>query len=170
MRKVCQPILFAIGEEKKALITYLRFAYQTKNPKGKDMFIRLAMDEFEHMEGLSAELISLESKDQWCSYEIPVSEVEDLVPRLSGKEMETEGEKGVDDLTALRVALKLEESAIKFYRGEKEKAEDEIARKFWQRLEEMEIAHYDLIQAEIDNITKTGFWFGIREFTVEGER
>lgn len=134
------------------------------------MFIRLAMDEFEHMESLAAELASLESKGRWSLYEIPTSEVEDLVPKLPEKEMKREGEKGVDDLTALRIALRLEEAAIAFYRQEKEETEDEIARKFWWRLEEMEIAHYNLIQAEIDNITRTGFWFGLREFTVEGER
>jgi hypothetical protein len=37
-------------------------------------------------------------------------------------------------------------------------------------LEEMEISHYNLIQAEIDSINKTGFWFSVREFTLEGER
>jgi hypothetical protein len=33
----------------------------------------------------------------------------------------------------------------------------------------MEQAHAALIQAEIDNITATGFWFGLPEFTLEGQ-
>jgi hypothetical protein len=34
----------------------------------------------------------------------------------------------------------------------------------------MEAAHYALIQAEIDSIQQTGFWFGLPEFTLESER
>jgi hypothetical protein len=37
------------------------------------------------------------------------------------------------------------------------------------RLAEMEEAHYELIQAEIDAIGNTGFWLGLREFSLEIE-
>jgi hypothetical protein len=37
----------------------------------------------------------------------------------------------------------------------------------YARLTEMEEAHYNLIQAELDHIKDVGFWFGIQEFTLE---
>ncbi len=173
------PITFALEQEKKALITYLRASYDAKDVKGKDMFVRLAMDEFEHIRALEAELASLTKEEKWCDYELPVSPIEELVPRLplptggsvkrAKKETEIKAEE-LGEMSALLVALQLEEEAIKFYRKEKENAQDAISRSLWKRLEEMETAHYELIQAEIDNITRTGFWFGIREFTLEGER
>uniref|UniRef100_A0A7C3UPD8 Rubrerythrin diiron-binding domain-containing protein n=1 Tax=candidate division WOR-3 bacterium TaxID=2052148 RepID=A0A7C3UPD8_UNCW3 len=161
--KEVHPYLFAIGEEKKALITYLRFAYQTKNPSGKDMFIRLAMDEFEHMTSLEEFLLTAEEK-------VPISEISDLIPKLPEKEIKTFAEGDISDLNALQIARELEERAIDFYRKEKENAKEEKAHSLWKRLEEMEISHYNLIQAEIDSINKTGFWFSVREFTLEGER
>ncbi len=49
------------------------------------------------------------------------------------------------------------------------KAADAGARKTFRKLMEMEEAHYEIIQAELDSITKTGFWFQIPEFNLEEE-
>jgi rubrerythrin len=72
-------------------------------------------------------------------------------------------------LSALQVALNLEKRAIDFYGEQEKKSKDEIAQKMWKRLREIEESHYQLIQAEIDTLTKTGFWFDFREFSLEME-
>ncbi|MEO0206152.1 MAG: ferritin family protein, partial [candidate division WOR-3 bacterium] len=64
----------------------------------------------------------------------------------------------------------LEKRSIEFYNENKKHLNDPEAVKIFDRIIEMEESHYDLIQAEIDHIEQTGFWFGIREFTMEGER
>lgn len=158
----------AIHSEKLALETYLKFARQTKVVSGKDMFIRLSEDELGHRELLEKELANLQSGKPWAKPSFKPSDIEDLLPRITDQQAKAQSEHGSsDDLTALNIALELEKKAINFYRKEGEKAGDPTARKTYVRLAEMEEAHYNLIQAELDNIKDIGFWFGIQEFSLE---
>lgn len=36
------------------------------------------------------------------------------------------------------------------------------------RLAEWEDSHFELIQAELDYVKNTGFWFGVHEFKMDG--
>ena len=154
----------AIEAEKESLRTYLSLAWHTRDPSGKQMLIRLTTDEFEHMRLL----------ESWRAGEQPAavepSVIERLIPRLSAKSMQIRGTEGQHQLSALNAALDLEKSARKFYEEQAEAAQEENARSLFSRLAEMEAAHFALIQAEIDNIRQDGFWFGLREFTLESER
>jgi rubrerythrin len=155
----------AIVAEKQSLRNYLELAWDTRDPSGKQMFIRLATDEFEHMQLLEA----------WQGGERrPVSPepsvLERIVPRLADKSVRIRGTEGQNQLSALNTALELERSAQTFYEEQSRKAEAGPARAMFAQLAEMEAAHYALLQAEIDNIQQTGFWFGLREFTLESER
>ena len=46
--KLIDNLRKAVEIEDNGLINYLKFARQTKDETGKNMFIRLAMDEHEH--------------------------------------------------------------------------------------------------------------------------
>ncbi|MDZ7378537.1 MAG: rubrerythrin, partial [candidate division KSB1 bacterium] len=46
--EVAKSLQTALAIEDQGLETYLKFARQTKDLTGKNMFIRLAMDEHEH--------------------------------------------------------------------------------------------------------------------------
>ena len=46
---------------------------------------------------------------------------------------------------------------------------DSKAKALFSRLAEWEDAHFDIIQAELDSIQGTGFWFGIPEFQMDGK-
>ncbi|MCX7785401.1 MAG: ferritin family protein [candidate division WOR-3 bacterium] len=159
----------ALEAEKQGLQTYLNFAYQTKDESGKNMFIRLASDEFEHMTILEKQKMSVAEKECWINVKIPSSEIEQLVPKIKEKTKRIRGSEGLDQLLALRTALELEDNAIKFYREQEQKSTDPKAKEMYRRLRKMEQAHYELIQAEIDYIEKTGFWFNLREFSLELE-
>jgi len=52
----------AIEVENNGLVTFLKFARQTKDETGKNMFIQLAMDEHEHRLILEKQLNKLEEK------------------------------------------------------------------------------------------------------------
>lgn len=159
----------AIHSEKAALETYLRFARQTKVVSGKDMFIRLSEDELGHREILEKELCAVQAGKPWCKPTFKPSDIEELLPKIADKHAKGHAEEGSsDDLTALNIALDMEKKAIAFYRRESEKTADATARRMYARLAGMEEAHYNLIQAELDNIKDIGFWFGIQEFTLEG--
>ncbi|HTY07825.1 MAG TPA: ferritin family protein [Candidatus Edwardsbacteria bacterium] len=158
----------AIHSEQMALATYLKFARQTKVVSGKDMFIRLSEDELGHREILEKELGNLQAGKPWCKPTFKPSDIEELLPKLTDAQAKAQAEHGSsDDLSALNIALDMEKKAMAFYRREADKSADATARKMYARLAEMEEAHYNLIQAEIDNIKDMGFWFGIQEFTLE---
>ncbi len=154
----------ALEAEKQSLRGYLRLAWDTRDNSGKQMFIRLATDEFEHMRLL----------ETWLAGQPPVavepSAIERLVPRLSDKSLQIRGTSGQHQLDALNTALELERSAQTFYEEHARSAPPGPVRDAFTRLAEMEAAHYALIQAEIDNIRQDGFWFGLPEFTLESER
>ena len=155
----------ALEAEKQSLRAYLRLAWDTRDASGKQMFIRLATDEFEHMR-----LLETWQDDRRPPAAIEPSTIERLVPKLSDKSLQIHGTDGQHQLSALSAALDLEKSARTFYEEQGRLTQDETARRLFSRLAEMEAAHYALIQAEIDSIQQTGFWFGLPEFTLESER
>jgi rubrerythrin len=155
----------ALAAEKQSLRGYLRLAWETRDSSGKQMFIRLATDEFEHMRLL----------ETWQAQDRPpgaidLSAIERLVPRLSDKSRQIRGTSGQHQLDALNTALELERSAQAFYEGQAQSSAPGPAREAFTRLAEMEAAHHALLQAEVDSIRQDGFWFGLPEFTLESER
>ena len=158
----------AIQSEKSALEVYLKFARQTKNVSGKDMFLRLCQDELGHLNILEKELDNLMAGQKWVKAKFQPSDIEEILPHLSSsKDLVQSGQGSPDDLSALNLALEMERKAVNFYKREGQKVEDKNAQAMYSRLAEMEEAHYNLIQAELDHIKDVGFWFGIQEFTLE---
>lgn len=169
MEKAVEILKTGIKIEKNGIVNYLDFAFKTKDPTGKNMFIRLAKDEYLHMDVLEKELDSIMCNRTWVCENIPESTIEKITPMIRNVD-KTKGEEGMDELSALKTALDLEKRSIEFYNENKKHLNDPEAVKIFDRIIEMEESHYDLIQAEIDHIEQTGFWFGIREFTMEGEK
>ena len=155
----------AAEAEKQSLRVYLGLAWDTRDASGKQMFIRLATDEFEHMR-----LLETWQAEKGPPAAIERSVIERLIPKLSDKSRQIRGTEGQHQLSALNVALDLERSAQTFYEEQARLAQSGPARDTFNRLAEMEAAHYALLQAEIDNIQSDGFWFGLREFSLEKER
>ncbi len=153
--------------EKEALLTYLKFARQTDDVGGKNMFIRLATDEYGHMVLLDGQINNVVGQKGWQPVEVDKSFVEPLLPKISEKDIRTMGKANANELSALEAARTLEQGAITYYStNAKNHALPEIQATF-TRLAEMERAHLTLIEAEIDNVKKTGFWFDTIEYSVE---
>ncbi len=159
----------AIEIEDHGLMTFLKFARETKVETGKNMFIRLAMDEHSHRRILEEQLHKLMEGQKWEVVDIPESEIEKVAPTIREKQQRTKGEAGLAELDALNTALDLERKAAKFFRDQAEKADDPRAKALFQRLADWEDSHFDLIQAELDHINNTGFWLGIPEFRMDGK-
>jgi rubrerythrin len=157
----------AIEAEKVSLITYLGLALATSDPSGKDMFLRLAIDEFSHMRILEEQRSGLCDSGCWREVDVERSEIEELVPKLDDADLKVKGTSGMDQIDALRVALKAEEEALEYYSTHAREAEDESAKKMFRRLAETEEAHRQLIQAEMDYIQGTGDWFEVRKYPQE---
>ena len=105
----------------------------------------------------------------WVCEDISESVIEKIAPRIRDID-KIKSQEGLNELRALKIALDLVKNSIAFYTEARKNIDNPDASRLFERLVEMEESHYDLIQAEIDHIEQTGFWFGIREFTMEGER
>ena len=159
----------AIAVEENGLSTFLNFARKTKDLTGKNMFIRLAIDEHEHRRILEKQLSQLLEGRSWENIEIPKSDIERVVPVIRERQQQTKGESGLAEVDALNAALDLEKRAANFFRERAKEVGEPAARALFLRLAEWEETHYDLIQAELDSINQTGFWFGIPEFQMDGK-
>ncbi len=148
----------------------LDMALATSSCEGKNMFIWLAREELAHMrlfEEMLREVGGGASARPEKELEREERLIRDMMPRVKKFEVERGGKAEVHELDALRAALRLEAKTRDFYREQAEKAEDPKVRELFARLAEVEEGHYELIQAQIDYTTQTGFWFGIREFNIE---
>ena len=165
--EVVNALKKAIMVEKTAMKKYMEYAKATKYVSGKNMFLKLGLDEWNHMAILEKQLDSILSNGKWSIIEIPMSEIEKIVPKLNDRERMHKGESGVSDLGALSIALREEREANEYYLTQAGLMTDEAAKKMYLRLAKMEDAHYQIIEAEIDNIKGNGFWLGFREFDME---
>lgn len=151
--------------ELKGLKHYLNFARETKNLSAKNMFIILANDELDHFNLIEREQKALLSKSSAKPVNVDTSLVERLFPKLSDVKKGAQSEPS--DMDALKIALQLEDNSRNFYRKESEKTKNAVIKQLFLKLADIEDKHYQLIQAEIDNISKSGFWMDIPEFTME---
>jgi rubrerythrin len=164
------PLELAIQGEKTSLERYLELAWQTRDPGAKNMLIRLAMDELSHMKLLEDQRVALQEHGDWSPVRIPESLVERVVPVIADVGQRLRAGSGANALGALQAALELENRARDVYQKLSSEADSAAVVRMFQRLGEMEQAHADLVQAEIDHIENTGFWFSAREFSLESER
>ena len=164
-QEAVKALRYAIKVEQNGLITYIKLARKTKDITGKNMLIGLARDEFYHMITLEKQLESIVENHRWIKVDIEESEIEKLVPKISEYIGRIKGERALSEEDALQVALSQEKQSIDFYKEQYEKAQTPEAKEMFRRLIEMEESHYNLVLAQLDYIKKTGFWFGIPEFT-----
>ena len=162
--EVVELLKKAIQLEKNGQKNYLKYARQTADFFGKNMFILLVNDEFDHMTLLENLVADMDHQLPLKEVRIDLSAIEKVIPKLREKDVLTKGTEGQDQLSALRTAANLERDSIHLYEKIRDQAEDPAVKRFAHRLVEMEDSHYQLIQAEIDAILGTGFWFGYKEF------
>jgi rubrerythrin len=164
-----KALKIAIEIEDQGLITYLKFARQTKDEFGKNIFLQLAIDEYEHRYILERQLAKILASEVWTKIELPKTEIERLAPLIRDKLKRTKGESGLNDVDALQTALELERRAGQFFRNQSLATRVPEAQALFLRLAEWEDVHYDIIQAELDTIQHTGFWFNVAEFKMDGK-
>ena len=156
----------AIEIEKGGMRAYMDFALKTSSADGKDMFVWLAREEFAHMR-LFESMLAAAYEHGSRAFEIPVSDVQRFMPEVKKMEKAKGGKAEVHDADALRTALKMEIETRNFYREQSEKADDPKVKEVFGQLAEVEEGHRELIQAQLDFVSQTGFWFGMIEFDVE---
>jgi rubrerythrin len=165
---VVEALHQALESEITGFTTYLEFARETEDITGKNMFITLAREEVDHFDILRKQLKQALDKNKVTAHKITHNTVSQLVPRLDPVSERTRGREGTDMLGAIETAMDQERAAIEFYSVQAKDCTDEQVRNTFEQLVEMETAHFELLQAQLDYINGTGHWFGVREWTMEG--
>jgi rubrerythrin len=159
-----------IYREKDAIRAYVKFAKVVKDPKAKNVLINLADDEVGHLTKLEKHLMNIIRKQPWL---LPKAEEIEAVAAVfaSGayqdKEIREEDLVDVDEVKILSLAVDREIIANRYYLDLAGKAEDPEAKEMFLSLAKEEEMHMKILQAEIDSIGQSGFWFDMQEFTME---
>jgi rubrerythrin len=173
--EVLRAIETAIQIEKDGLTFYTEAARQTDDPNGKKMFKSLAKDEAAHLKLFQDARKGLIAENKWLAPE----QVEAISPRrFGGPQSErplifptADKVKTVEipehQLAALRRGIQAEEDSIAFYSKQIAQVDDLDAQAMYAYLIEQEQSHRMILQGEYDYLTRTGFWFDIREFDIE---
>lgn len=164
---VIEALHTAVESEITGFTTYLEYARETDDLTGKNMFLTLAREEVDHFDILRAQLKQAMNKESVTERKITHVTAASLVPKLDPVSERTLGLKGTNQIGALETAITQERAAIAFYKERAADCDDPEVRKTFERLVEMETAHFELLQAQLDSINGTGHWFGIAEWTME---
>jgi len=163
-----EAIQTAIGYETKIRNLYQDSAASTQDPTGIRVFSLLAEDEQRHLDYLHHKLA------QWHETGmIRIDDLKSIVPpsRVIRKEMAAlkktlSKEDRTDEKRMLAKALAVEMETSRFYRRMVNEMTDD-SRPMFARFLEIENEHIEIVQAELDFVSRTGYWFDIKEFDME---
>ena len=164
-----EAIKTALEFEHKVLTVYQEAEKHAVNPVGQQVFRQLAKEETGHIAYLESRLT------EWRkSGHIAQEELKTAVP---DKARIAEGRKRLAkplrskpassrEVEYLQQALAAERETSAFYQKMVSELPQE-RRKLFARFLEIEEGHVAIVEAELDAVTGSGFWFGIKEFDLE---
>jgi rubrerythrin len=142
----------AMGVEQNGYRFYRRAAEETNDPQGKALFNRLAEDEVAHERIIRTRLEALEREGAWTAVaddewpdEIPFA---DGKPIFSRERLEAEVHDYMSELTALRMAYLIENSAVAFYTKAARETGDAVGRAMYEDLASWERSHQRVLEQE----------------------
>jgi len=168
MTTLDEAIAKAIAYETRIRDLYHAAVESTPDPTGKRVFQALADDEQRHMDYLETK------RTQWreqgritvdplvsgiSNTALPETDLEALQQTLGREDRR-------DEKRMLSKALQVEIETSAFYRQMVDQMEGD-ARAMFARFMEIEDGHIAAVQAELDYISHTGFWFDFQEFDME---
>ncbi len=164
-----EAIKTAIAYEGKIRDLYRQAANKTEDPVATRIFNALGDEEEGHIAYLNDRLrqwrqtgrITAEKLEAGIpSRQVIDREIDKLKPRLSRDNQKSEKQ-------MFSKALHLEVETSRFYERMVAEMTDE-GRKMFARFVEIENGHIDMVQAELDYISGTGYWFDFKEFDMSG--
>lgn len=158
IQDIAEALLQAMRAEHEGHHFYSMAAKTCEDPKGREVFTKLAAEEAEHLgflKGQREALLSNGTLDAALTLGSPAD--------LAGKSpIFSDGIRGrVADahfeMTALAVAVQLEQDAEKFYRDAAAKAALPDVKAFLERLADWEAGHYQALLAQQEEL-KEDYW------------
>lgn len=163
-----EAIQTAITYETKIRDLYQEAAESTRDPAGRRVFSLLAREEQGHLDYLKRKLEEWDRAgvvriDDVASIVPPASAIREGMAALA-QTMATEDR--TDEKRMLAKALAVEIETSRFYERMVQEMADET-RPMFARFLEIENGHIEIVQAELDYISRTGYWFDFKEFDME---
>lgn len=169
----------AIATEWEGYAFYRTLAQKTKSELGRKMFERLAEEEVEHVRVLEQVSCAYQDGCVYMDYETALEHIncdidfDEVDEEASCTETAPIFKRGVDraesanDLDALRIAAETENAAVEYYQEAATTVQNEDARQFFEHLVKIESGHAKVLEAEYDYYAANGFYFDMREFSLE---
>jgi rubrerythrin len=145
----------AMKMEKDAIKFYSEAAQKTKYAAGKKMFDTITEDEKRHLEMISQLIKGLNVTHKDVS---PMKNVKTVFESMKN-EMMKKVEASADELEAFKVAMKMEQEGMEFYKKTLVGAKKEKERALLERLIQEEQQHYAIFANTYEFLAKTGDWF-----------
>lgn len=157
-KRIAEGLLKAIQSEVDGQHFYRMAAKSTTDPKGREVFERLAREEEEHERFLKAQYESvLETGAPNEEVRLgPQADLSGASPIFSPGIRERLGEAHYE-MSALSIGIQLELSAIKFYKAEADAVGDPTVRSFCSELAQWESGHYNALLRQ-QEMLKEDYW------------
>lgn len=142
----------------------------THNNLGKKMFEKLASDEIAHLKTFGEIFATLVGKDDWkqCVEEEKRAD-SGLIEELQARVAKQTKQERASELEAIRIGMELERKAIDFFDKSAQETDDPKHKDIFNKIADQERLHYDLLQAQYDSVTNSGFWFDVAEFRMDAK-
>ncbi len=172
MEEISKPVENAIKEAIRLEINGRNFfnhaAEITHNELGKKMFEKLAAEEVRHIEMFSELFTKILKEAGWKKY-VRDEELKGESALIEKLKERMKGAEGKSETQALSIGMELEENAIRFFQKAADEVDDPAAKEIFRNISEEEKFHYDLLQAQHDSLTNSGFWLDSAEFQMDGK-
>jgi len=157
-KRMLRGLAEAMRAEREGEHFYRMAGGATDDPKGREVFSRLADEELGHFEFLRAQHESL-SRTGRVDAALRLGEPSDLSGRspIFSQRLRDRIKDAHYEMTALSVAAQLERDAEAHYRREADAAADPAAKRFFLDLAAWEAKHYAAITAQQDDL-KESYW------------
>lgn len=165
-----EAIKTAIVYEKKVHATYATAAKRAEDETAKKVFLTLAEEEQGHVTYLESRLIEWQNVGQLSNEKLrtvlpSVDRIKAGVQRIRSQVAQRKGSHAAE-LDSLRQALAAEDETSTFYRRMVSELPEE-GQNLFARFLEIEDGHAAIVQAEMDSVNQSGFWFDVKEFDLE---
>ena len=145
----------ALKMETDAVAFYTEAAQKTKYPVGKKMLLAVAEDERRHHDMISQIIKGLHVTAKDVS---PLKNVKSIFETMTN-EMMKKLDASSDEVEAFKIAMKMEQEGIDFYKKALAKSTKEKEKKFLAQLINEEKQHYAIFSDTYEYLAKTGRWF-----------
>ncbi len=141
-----------------------------QSERGKKMFQWLANEETRHLEVFGNLFSSILKGEDWKKY-VDAANLGGKAPLVKKLEesLKAQGDRAKGEIEALRIGMELERDAIGFFQDAASKAGDPKAAGIFSKISKEEEFHYDILEGQLDSVTKSGFWLGSAEFKMDGK-